>query len=331
MRYGKHLGAAMGLAAASLVTSADRAHAQYAGDLRQAPYAYEDIFPIFGKKLAARGVAFPLPWGVGLTYLFMQQPIDISNIALGVDDRALVDVGQVVKFKSVESKVHALNARLDLWLFPFLNVYVMGNYSPKTRTNVQLSDPFELDAEAVQWIVGEGFGTTAAFGMFGAWLTLDANWTWNHAELVDASIRTTIVTPRLGARVARWGKVELDLWVGMMAQFIESETRGSIRLSNAVGDPNVVRGRVSSWHDGLGPVQQRVVGSLAEAIEGPSNGDPTIKYVLDKKVAQRCNMLVGAQLALDAHWFIRTEVGFIERESFMLGLNYRFHTPGFAP
>jgi len=206
MQWKRHLGAAMVLGPAALMTSVAPVQAQYAGDIRQASHVYGDVFPIFGKKLAKRGVEFPLPWGFGLTYIYMQQPIDIADIALGVNDGALVDVSQIVKFRSVESKVHALNARLDLWLLPFLNVYVMGTYSPKTRTSVALSDPFALEANAIQWIVGEGFGTTAAFGMYGAWITLDANWTWNHAELVEAAIRTTLVTPRVGAQVGRWAR-----------------------------------------------------------------------------------------------------------------------------
>ena len=38
---------------------------------------------------------------------------------------------------------------------------------------------------------------------------------------------------------------------------------------------------------------------------------------------------VGAQFAIGDRWFIRGEATFIKRESFMLGFNYRFNTPGF--
>lgn len=303
--------------------------AQYAGDLKSQAYVYEDIFPLFGKKLATRGVRFPKPWGVGLTYAFIQQPIDISSISLGIDDSQMVDVSNFIKFKSVESQVQALNARVDLWLFPFLNIYALGNYAPQAKTEVALSEPFALNTTAKQWVAGEGFGFTAAFGAYGVWGTMDANWTWNHAELLNESIRTTLLSPRVGSTVATWGKVKLNLWVGAMAQIIGAETSGSIKLSEALGNPDqAFVDKVNAWYDDLSRLEQMAVDQLVDRINSSGLKDATVHYKLDKKVANRWNMLIGTQLEISESWFIRAEVGFIKRESFMLGFNYRFNTPG---
>lgn len=314
----------------ALLAQSNTAHAQYGGDLKGTPYVYEDIFPLGGKRIAKRGVKFPLPWGVGLNYMFMKQPIDISRIALGVNDSGMADMSEFIKFKSVDSQIQALNLRVDLWLFPFLSVYALGNYAPSTSTDIVLAEPFPLNAGAEQWVAGEGFGTTAAFGAFGFWGTMDANWTWNHAEMLDETVRTTLLSPRAGKSFGRWGTFGFSVWVGAMGQFITAETSGAIKLADATdgSDPALVD-KVNAWYDDLPPAKQLVVGKLVEAIQNSDLDQATVKYDLDKKVAYRWNMLVGTQLEFSERWFLRAEVGFIQRQSFMLGFNYRFGTPGF--
>jgi hypothetical protein len=307
----------------------DLAQAQYTGDLKGQPYPYRDVFPLGGKRLAKRGVAFPRPWGVGLNYMFMQQPIDITSIALGVNDSGMTDVSKFIKFKSVDSQVQAVNLRVDLWLFPFLNIYALGNYSPASKTDVVLAEPIVLNAGTKQWVAGSGFGATAALGAFGFWATFDANWTWNHAEKLDQSVRTTMFTPRVGRAFGKWGKIGLNLWAGTMGQIITAQTSGAIRLDEAIGSPSdQFKDDVKNWYDGLPPAQQAVVGKVVTAIQSAELGKTKVRYDLDKKVAHQWNMLLGAQLELSDAWFLRAEVGFIHRESVLLGFNYRFATPG---
>ena len=313
-----------------LLAKSDHAHAQYNGSIKNPPYTYEDPLPILGKKVAGRGIQFPLPWGVGLNYMFMKQPVDITNIKLGVNDSEMADMSGFIKIKSVQSKVHAANLRLDLWLLPFLNVYGMMNYIPKSTTSITLSEPFPLESGATQQVVGGGFGATAAFGFRGVWGTLDVNWTWNYAELVSGAVRTTLLTPRAGMEVKRWDKVALNLWIGAMAQFIGSETNGAIKLSDALGEPTgALVDKVNNWYGGLPPGQQAIFKPLVDRINSADPGSATIKYQLDKKVAQTWNMLIGGQLEINKYWFVRAEVGVIKRTSCLVGLNYRFGTPGF--
>jgi hypothetical protein len=55
-----------------------------------------------------------------------------------------------------------------------------------------------------------------------------------------------------------------------------------------------------------------------------------VNYDLDKSLATPWNALLGAQFALDPHWMLRTELGFIGRYSLLLSFNYRFGL-GLAP
>jgi hypothetical protein len=48
-------------------------------------------------------------------------------------------------------------------------------------------------------------------------------------------------------------------------------------------------------------------------------------YAVDKAPDHPWNMIVGANLALNRHWYLQAEFGFIGRFSAMGGVNYRFH------
>jgi hypothetical protein len=289
------------------------------------PYDYHYRLPIWGERLAARGIRFPLPWGVGLNYAFIDQPVNINSIALAVNDGEFHDLSKIVKFDKVNSRVHGLNARLDVWLFPFLNVYVMANYAANAITDVRLAEPFPLDAGAEQPGGGGGFGTTLAYGVWGFFATVDLNWTWNKMQKLDAPVNTMLITPRVGRRVFRWGKVEMVAWVGTMYQRIGVKTEGQIRLSDTIGEPSdEFRQKVEDWYGMLPPGQQAAVSKFVEELQDTLGDDPVIRYRLDKKVSAPWNMVVGTQLEITQRWQVRLEVGFIKRTQVIAGLNYRF-------
>src|SRR5690606_34980217 len=83
-------------------------------------------FPIWGEEARARGYAIPLPFGVNLSYMNMRQNIDVdsisfSGLALGNHpipvDMFDIDAGHTREQSKTE------NLRLDMWVFPFLNIY----------------------------------------------------------------------------------------------------------------------------------------------------------------------------------------------------------------
>ena len=310
--------AALAFVAALFVTQLASAQAPDAGHGTSAwPYK----FPIWGNKLAERGIRFPLPFGIGLNYAFADQPITISNIAVGVNDGPMTDLSKIIKFGDLNSRVNALNLRADLWVFPFVNVYGMANYIVESKTDVSVVEPFAFDAGAVQSGVGGGFGTTFSGGALGLFGTLDLNWTWNKMQKLDKPVGTFLLAPRIGKNFGNWGGLEWILWVGGMRQNIQSETKGEIRLSDAVGGSGFQE-KLQGWYDGLPPGRQAVVDGIVGRING--GGDPVIRYSLDKAIKYPWNMLIGGELGLTKAWRVRAEVGFIHRTQVVLGLNYRF-------
>jgi hypothetical protein len=314
------------LAASALLAAAflalPRAALADAPDVGNKPYEYEYMFPIWGDKLASKGIRFPLPFGIGINYAYIHQDINIDNVQLAVNDGQFVDLSNIVKFESVESTVMGLSGRLDLWVLPFLNVYGLATYAADSDTDVLLSDPFALRSGASQTGYGGGFGFTGAFGVLGFFATLDVNFTWNKVEKLDSAVRTFLLTPRIGKKF-RLGKVALSPWVGAMRQDIEVDTSGSIALSEAIGEPSdEFQEKMGNWYNSLPPGQQIVVGQVVERLQGVR--DATIRYKLDKSLADPWNMLLGMEADFSDRVQLRTEFGFIGRTQMILGLNYRF-------
>lgn len=310
------------LTALAVAFSSAPALAQVAPDGGHDAYEWDHMFPIFGKRLAKRGITFPKPWGVGLNYAYANQKVNITDVNIAVNDSEFVNLDDVIEFDEVRSEVNVMNLRGDLWLFPFWNVYALGNFVAESRTQTSISEPFAFQAGAVQPGGGGGFGTTFAFGFAGFFGTLDFNFTWNKMEKLADPVSTFLFTPRVGKNFGKVGPVNLTMWVGAMRQEIGAQTLGSIRLRDTISGPSdEFIGQVTDWYDGLGPLQQAVFENVVERLQ---EADPTIHYQLNKNLAAEWNMTLGADIGITENLFLRTEVGFIGRTQFIWGLNYRF-------
>jgi len=297
----------------------------------QAPDAGHDAiewdytFPLLGDKVAERGIKLPLPFGLGVNYAFVDQPIEISRVAVGVNDSEMVDLSNLIEFDDVNSKVHALNVRADLWLLPFLNVYIMGNYAIQAETQVSIAQPFSFDVTATQPGVGGGFGGTLAGGAWGFFGTVDLNWTWNKMQKLDDPVGTQLLTPRVGKNLGtHWG-IEWIFWVGAMRQRIESKTKGQIALNDLGADSEGgFHDDLMNRYEGLPPSRQAIVRGLVGRLDGNDDGDTIIRYDLHKAVKYPWNALIGTEIGLTQAWRLRAEFGFINRTQLILGINYRF-------
>jgi hypothetical protein len=310
--------------ACSAFLGAPHAAAAEVPDLGNEPYEWNYVFPIWGKELASKGIQFPLPFGFGVTYLEAVQPIDVKNLEVAVNDGEFKDMSRFVKFESLDSNVQAVNARLDLWVLPFLNVYGLANYLISTEGDAVLSKPFPLRAGSTQTGYGGGFGVTGAFGFWGFFGSADMNFTWNQLSNLDSPVRTFVLAPRVGKRFKLNNTVSIATWIGAMRQDVQADTSGSLKLSDAVGDKNedTVEGQIARWYRGLGPDEQASVNGFGDRF--PTGGDPTIHYKLDKALANPWNGLIGMEADFSRRIQIRTELGFFGRTQMLVGVNYRF-------
>jgi hypothetical protein len=298
--------------------------------IAEEPAASDSMFPIWGDEARARGYSIPLPFGVNVSYMNMRQNIDVESIALtGLkignmpipDDMFNIGVGNTRQRSETE------NLRLDMWVFPFLNVYgIIGhtkgsslskisvdadpsNYAPGTifhpnpdRIIAQaihagyesgaLQDlDFKLNFEGTTY----GAGVTLAGG-YGNWFTiLDTNYTQTSFDILDGKISALVVSPRVGYRFELpgiAGPSHLSLWVGSMYQDVQQEFKGNL------SDLNLPSALDSVVEDGRFDVKQHLTSPW--------------------------NMLVGAQYEITQNFNVLTEFGFNDRNSFFISGEYRF-------
>ncbi|WP_130934478.1 hypothetical protein, partial [Klebsiella pneumoniae] len=219
----------------------------------------DSYFPIWGYEARARGYSIPLPYGVNLSYMNIRQDIMVDSITFSglklgnhpiPSDMFAIDAGHTREKSKTE------NLRLDMWVFPFLNVYgLVGHTRGSSVSQVSVdSDPsqfrgldrvisgavhqlyqsgklqnidFTLDFKGTTW----GTGFTLAGG-YGNWFGLvDTNYTRTDFDILDGSISAVTVSPRVGYRFSFQGidgPSHLSLWVGSMYQDVQQEFKGDL-------------------------------------------------------------------------------------------------------
>ncbi|MCA1924248.1 hypothetical protein [Buttiauxella noackiae] len=286
-------------------------------------------FPIWGDEARARGYSIPLPFGVNLSYMNIRQNVDVDSITfsglkLGAhpipSDMFAIDVGHTRERSKTE------NLRLDMWVFPFLNIYgLMGYTKGSSISNVSVdADPsrytgidriiassvhrlnqsgdlqnidFTLDFEGVTY----GTGITLAGG-YKNWFTLvDTNYTRTNFDILDGKISALTVSPRVGYRFDMpqiSGPSHLSVWIGAMYQDVQQEFKGNL----------------SDLH--MPAELQPLINSV--------NKDDDGRFDVKQHLTSPWNTLIGAQYELTQNFNLLTEIGFNERNSFFIAGEYRF-------
>src|SRR5882672_3013406 len=107
-----------------------------------APRVWNYALPFLAQKVIDKGYDLPLPYGAGLIYAFNDQQQLLTGLEVGINGRDKAPF-QFVSFDKAVTKTDAVNAKVDAWLFPFMNVY--ATYGP-----------FEADAAIDILIDGDG-------------------------------------------------------------------------------------------------------------------------------------------------------------------------------
>ncbi|OEF30004.1 hypothetical protein [Vibrio rumoiensis] len=113
----------------------DRSEAQKKND-----QIWDHVLP-FGAQVAIyNGYDLPLPFGVSLIYSKTKQNQLISNLNVGHNGNANVNVDSIASFDRFETDTIAPQIKIDAWILPFLNVFgVVGHSSGTADLNVDIS------------------------------------------------------------------------------------------------------------------------------------------------------------------------------------------------
>ena len=239
--------------------------------------AGESVLP-FGKSLAG-GEELPLPFGVGLTVYGQSQDYGLKKLVFSLPGIS-VDPGAI----QIDNSIQEVNVQLDVWLFPFLNLFGIAG-SIDGITNVDFSEvpglPVPLGRLRIDYD-GEvyGFGANLVGGGDGWFSSLTTIWTSESLSGdFNSNVEAWVVTPRLGLRDDRGA-----VWIGATYQDVQETHQGRIELPF------------------LGPVD----------------------FDVELEARDAWNLQIGAATAISKRWHLHLEGGFAERLSAEFGATARF-------
>lgn len=253
------------------------------------PYA----LPFLADEAIKRGYELPLPRGLTGVFYYVERDVEISEIRIGLDGAPLRNVSRFVDLGS-RSHVSVGVARFDAWLFPFLDVYVLGGVvSNSTTTRGTATVPTlgprpsrTVDLLAKTELTGflGGLGVTAAAGYREFFALADINYSQTDIGF-DDRFKALIGSVRVG-----WNGKIMDtptrFWAGAMYWGTKSTAESTVNVPD--------------------------VGSVKfSALQGP---------------VHPFNAIVGASATFFKHWDGFVEYGFGPKDvqAISAGVGFRF-------
>ena len=285
-----------------------------------APRVWTRTLPFLGQKVVDKGYDLPLPIGLGVTYVDINQDLELTDLFVGFNGGDLEGF-DFVSFENSNSDTRSFQLKVDAWLFPFLNVFGMygkvdgsvdldvfldGNLildrrgtdcsRPLVRPPLcdaledqVISFPVRAGVDVETW----GFGTVLAGGWKGWFATIPISVTYAEPKDRVADGSSLTVTPRFGRL--------LDLGnLGSMAVFVGGNYLDSdVTIDGSFTFP----------------------GDEIPALEGL-----TLDYRIDEQNTDHWNIVTGFNWDISKRLSWSAEYnGFTgSREAFISSLNLRF-------
>jgi hypothetical protein len=304
------------------------------------PIEYNYVLPILGQKVAQKGFQLPYFAGVMVNNFVGVQDLSISGLKVGFNNNGLYNLDSIVNFNKVSADAYTLNVRVDTWIFPFWDFYVLGGYS-SANTNIVINKPFDIETTTKSEGYYAGLGSTLAFGIRNYFGSLDMNYLWNFQDLLEEPAKVFTTGLRAGPifRLKNHKESNFIIWTGVLFTNLNSETVGNIPFSevfpNSSESPGKLQGKLDAWYEELSPAKQVLYEDLYNGISdglssvGENVSNSTIQYEMQKNIDRPFNMILGGQYQINLRWQLRAEAQFLgDRTGALLSLNYRFRVKG---
>lgn len=302
------------------------------------PLEYPYVLPILGDKVAEKGFQLPLPQGIMINTFYGVQDLSISGLQVGFNDGSLINLDSIVEFSGASSKAFTMNMRLDTWVLPFWDFYVLGGYGSATTTTT-LSKPVDLSTDTKSHGYYVGLGSTIAFGIRGFFGSLDASYLWNFQDVLTKPAQVLTTGLRTGPvfKFKKHKEMNIIPWVGVLFTNLNSETVGSINASEVFDGSSIggLQEELDTWYNALSESQQKLFenayNKLSEGLDNVSNNleNSTIQYEMKKSIDHPFNLIIGGQYQVNLKWQIRAEAQILgDRFGGLVSLNYRFGIKG---
>jgi hypothetical protein len=231
--------------------------------------------------------------------------------------------------------------RVDTWILPFWDFYVLGGYG-NANTTTSISQPFQINTDTKSEGYYVGLGSTLAFGIRGFFASLDGSYIWNYQDVLTKPAQVLTMGLRTGPvfKFKKHKEMNIIPWVGVLFTNLNSETLGSISFKEVFPDSDgskitELQTKLDDWYNGLGTPAQKVFedayNKLSDGLENVSEnaGNSTIQYEMKKSIDHPFNLIIGGQYQVNLRWQVRGEAQiFGDRFGGLLSLNYRFGIKG---
>lgn len=278
-----------------------------------APRKWEHKLPFLAQKVIDEGYDLPLPYGIGLTFVSVDQEMFLKDLEVGINGRE-EEPFEFVAFENASAQNNSIQLKIDAWLFPFMNVFgLLGRIDGTAPMDILLDgndalDHLDIDCSslppnALCPVLRDktitlpieapfsgntyGLGTILAGGWNNWFIAIPINFTYADMDGTDTEGFAITVTPRGGKsfNLDRYGNIQL--FGG--GNYLEAD----LTVSGQVSTPE---------------------------------GQLVIDYTLDQKNRDEWNIVVGGNWDINKRWSLAAEYnGFIgSREAVIVSFVGRF-------
>ena len=278
-----------------------------------APRKWDHKLPFLAQKVIDEGYDLPLPYGIGLTFVNVNQEMLLKDLEVGINGRE-EEPFEFVAFDNASAQNNSLQLKIDAWLFPFMNVFgLLGKIDGSAPMDILLdgndaldhldTDCSSLPPNALCPVLQDktvtlpidapfsgntyGIGTILAGGWNNWFIAIPISFTYADMDGTNTEGYAITVTPRGGKtfNMDRYGNISL------------------FGGGNYLDADLTVSGQVST-----------------------PEGQLVIDYTLDQKNKDEWNIVVGGNWDINKRWSLAAEYnGFIgSREAVIVSFVGRF-------
>jgi hypothetical protein len=283
------------------------------------PVVWDHFLPFFGQKVTDMGFELPRPYGIAFIGYWQKQDLTIKDLTISSGGGPVKNI-KFLDFKDPSVSNGSFQLKLDAWLLPFLNIYVLGGgvsgdtevpLGIEGRDLLDYFDRGDLCGGATEpefcsrallsvaepsytgWNVG--VGTTLVGGWRRYFLALPFSVVWTDVSILDDNVTALNFGPRIGARFELGKFGTLAVYGGATYLHADIDVRGSATLDTS-------------------------------ASEIPGIGDKTIiEYTVFQGNEDRWNALAGVNWEIKKKLNLHLEGGFLgSRSNIIASLTYRW-------
>jgi hypothetical protein len=271
--------------------------------------------PFLGKAATKMGFKLPRPFGIAAFVYAHNQNMEFTGLQVGIDGGDKVDLNSLFELEksAVTQSTYMPLFKADLWIFPFLNVMVIGGAGQN-----ELNGELVINEDKRKFVNDLG----DALGNLPGWI-ID----WPDIPNVPRSmpIKTTITSEVYGGGFTLAGGIDnFNLSVNyqlMFTKIVEANTTNMVNVVTPMIGYMSPFG-VNFMLGGQGQFYNTKISGYIEVQD--SNGDMhKIDYNVDFEPI-KWNAILGIYKNFAKHWEMSFQAGFGQRTSLTAILGYRF-------